>query len=130
MKLEITIKIARKSGVSISLSETVDNEELFSEIELLNKLMDYAKELLNDKSKKNPPSMERCPECKRRFFIPEDIGSILALFCIHNERVTMCPLCYAKAYEETFGIIWSPKGEIASAMFSEAKRQYPDWSQK
>jgi hypothetical protein len=34
----------------------------------------------------------------------------------------MCPLCYAKEFERIHDIPWEPTGEVASAMFEEAKR--------
>lgn len=74
---------------------------------------------------------ETCPRCKRIFqdACDEGIGSIVTDAFIDGRYIEMCPLCYAEDFKKMHCSKWLPLGEIASAMFEEAKRQYPKWRQ-
>lgn len=75
---------------------------------------------------------ETCPKCYRKFKTNPDngIATIVTEAYIDGEWIRLCPLCYSESVKQIHGIKWNPKGEIASAMFEEAKRQYPKWRQK
>lgn len=75
---------------------------------------------------------EKCPNCSRVFEDACDrgVGSIVTLAFVGGKYTEMCPLCYAEDHKIRHSASWNPKGEIASAMFEEAKHQYPDWRPK
>jgi hypothetical protein len=68
---------------------------------------------------------DTCPRCNREFY-DNPIPLVTQAF-VDGEYVEMCPLCYAEDVQKIHGIKWNPKGETASLMFEEAKKQYPDW---
>jgi hypothetical protein len=71
-------------------------------------------------------NFDTCPICRRKFTLPEYLGSIVAIAYINGKYVETCPLCYAKNVEKIHNIKWNPNFDsIAGQMFEEAKRQYP-----
>ena len=72
---------------------------------------------------------EKCPICKRKFS-DEAMGPLVVPAFVDWHYVDMCPLCYGDKHLKTHGCSWEPTGEIAAAMFEEAKRQFPDWRNK
>lgn len=64
--------------------------------------------------------IETCPKCGRRFRNPDT--QVVTQAFVDGQYVTECPICYAKDFRRIHGIRWNPRGEIASWMFSEAKR--------
>lgn len=72
--------------------------------------------------------MNTCPICKREF--PDWTESDCRLVLITNAfldggYVRMCPLCYADDHKIRHGVDWHPVGKLASQMFEEAKKLYP-----